>query len=68
MKKYPIKSCFDCPYKASYGKDIRCNRVKHRNGHPRVLHETDVITFETHNGVNMKMSTRYPDWCPLDDY
>lgn len=68
MKKLMIKSCFDCPYKASYGKDYRCNKTEYRNRNPRLLHETDLFVFEVHDGVNMKMSIKYPDWCPLENY
>jgi hypothetical protein len=68
MKKYPIKSCFDCPYKTKYGKEIRCKKVKYRNGKPRLLHEKDVFTFETHNEVNMKALKKYLDWCLLEDF
>lgn len=68
MKKYPIKSCFDCPNKSEYGKDLRCDAVKHRKRNPRLLHNTDLFLYANFNEIKVAVSTKYPDWCPLENY
>ena len=68
MKKFPINSCFDCPNKMGYGKELRCNAVKHRKSNPRLLKNTDIFLYAEFEELTVAVSTKYPDWCPLKDY